>query len=94
MSLFRLFKFIHDIFKFHVFVKQFYQIKHTSTLKHVCQVLVLHLIVLNLTIIFKIRLQWKCLPTCSYLPLLKTLIEKPSTKKLKSKHRGGLIVMF
>lgn len=34
MSLFRLFKFIHDIFKFHVFVKQFYQIKHTSTLKH------------------------------------------------------------
>lgn len=39
MSLFSLFKFIHDIFKFHVFVKQFYQIKHTSTLKHVCQVL-------------------------------------------------------
>ena len=55
---------------------------------------VLELTILNLAIVSKINLPWRCLSAFSNLRCTQFKLEKPSTEKLKFKHRDQVFSLI
>lgn len=70
--------------------------------KAICQILkinnetcfVLHLMILNLTVVSKINLKWPVYQVFSTSSFKQFKLERPEMEKLKSKHLDGVFEIF